>query len=107
MPSLASYQTSKGRLGRTVKALKQWCEKNRLRPVKEQCEALRKRLVGHYNYFEVNGDYLNLAKLNRACERVWYCALRRHSQRDLPWSRFQKILQRHALPKPRIKVQIW
>ena len=61
-----------------------------------------RKLKGHYGYYGITGNFLALAKVFQATERIWYRALARRSQRHLSWTTMQRILRRFPLPKPRI-----
>ena len=77
-------------------------------PVEVQHAALKRRLVGHFNYFGVNGNHRSMARVVHATERVWRKWLRRRSQRTrLTWERFGRLLERFPLPRPRVVVRIW
>ena len=98
---------SKG-LRRFNRAVAEWCRRHRHLPVKDQHAALTRRLVGHFNYFGVNGNIRSLARVVHATERVWFKWLRRRSQRTrLTWERFNQLLERIPLPRPRVAVRIW
>ena len=101
------YKTRKARLRRAILAVADWCRRHRHWPVKEQSAALARKLVGHYNYFGVNGNSRSLALLVDQARKVWHAWLRRRSQRRLSWERFNEILRRFPLPAPRIRVQLW
>jgi RNA-directed DNA polymerase len=101
------HKTRKARLRRAIQAVADWCRRHRHWPVKEQSAALARKLVGHYNYFGVNGNSRSLALLVDQARKVWHAWLRRRSQRRLSWKRFNEILRRFPLPAPRIRVQIW
>lgn len=104
---MPAFKTRKARLRRAIQAVAEWCRRNRHRPVKEQSAALTRKIVGHYNYFGVNGNSRSLALLVDQARKVWFAWLRRRSQRRLSWARFNEILRRFPLPVPRIRVQIW
>lgn len=96
------------RLRRTIQAVAEWCRKHRHRSLKEQHAALKRRLVGHFNYFGVNGNLRSLVRLVEQIQRSWFKWLRRRGQRrPLSWARFGRLLKRYPLPKPRITVRIW
>ena len=98
---------SKG-LWRLIGAVTQWCRSHRHLPVQVQHAPLTRRLVGHFNYFEVNGNTQSLARAVCATARVWFKWLRRHSQRTrLTWKRFNELLGRFPLSRPRVAVSIW
>jgi len=98
---------SKG-LRRFNRAVAEWCRRHRHLPVKVQHAALTRRLVGHFNYFGVNGNIRSLARVVYATVRVWRKWLRRRSQRTrLTWERYNRLLERFPLPRPRVVVRIW
>jgi hypothetical protein len=62
-----------------MQCVAEWCRRHRHRylPVQVQHAAPTRRLVAHFNYFGVNGNYRSLAGLVRVTERVWFKWLRR------------------------------
>lgn len=103
-----NFRTRTARLRRSKQAIEDYCRSHRHESVKKQHAALRRRVHGHINYFGVNGNVDNVARLVRAAERSWYRWLRRRSNRTrLTWQRFAKLLQAFPLPAPRVKVQLW
>ena len=101
-------KTRHARLRRAMQSVAEWCRRYRHLPVQEQHAALTRRLVGHFNYFGVNGNFRSLAWLVEVTRRVWFKWLRRRSQRTrLTWERFELLLARFPLPRPRITVRIW
>ena len=76
--------------------------------IEEQHQALTRKLVGHYNYFGVNGNIRALQSLRYTVMRAWRKWLNRRSQRArMTWSRFKELTRDHPLPLAKIKVQIW
>ena len=55
-------KTAKGRFGRSLKRVAQWCRFNRHRSVREQHAALCRKLHGHYAYFGITGNARALAR---------------------------------------------
>jgi RNA-directed DNA polymerase len=101
-------KTRSARLRRSVQAIADWCRRHRHRPVKEQHTALKRRIQGHFNYFGISGNFRCLLLFAEEVRRAWYKWLRRRSQqRHLTWEKFDALLQRFPLPRPRIKVRIW
>lgn len=101
-------KTRRASLRRALQSITEWCRRHRHLPVQAQHAALTRRLVGHFNYFGVNGNHRNLVRLVRATKRVWFKWLRRRGQRrPLSWARFGALLKRCPLPEPRIVVRIW
>ncbi|NIU62795.1 MAG: group II intron reverse transcriptase/maturase [Pseudomonas stutzeri] len=101
-------KTRRASLRRAIQSVAEWCRRHRHLPVQAQHAALTRRLVGHFNYFGVNGNHRHLVRLVRITTRVWYKWLRRRGQRrPLSWQRFRGLLERYPLPEPRIVVRIW
>lgn len=91
-----------------MQSIAEWCRRYRHLPVQVQHAALTRRLVGHFNYVGVNGNFRSLAGLVEVTRRVWFKWLRRRSQwTRLIWERFELLLARFPLPRPRITVRIW
>ena len=98
---------SKG-LWRFNRTVAEWCRRHRHLAVQAQHAALKRRLVGHFNYFGVNGNARSMARVFTATIRVWFKWLRRRSQRTrLTWERYNRLLERFPLPRPRVAVRIW
>ena len=103
-------KTRQASLRRAVQSVAQWCRRYRHLPVKLQRAALTRKLVGHFNYFGVNGNLRSMLMLVEETRRWWYKWLRRRSQgnhKPLRWERFVEMLKRLPLPRPRITVRIW
>ena len=56
-------------LRRFNRAVAEWCRRHRHLPVQDQHAALKRRLVGHFNYFGVNGNTRSLARVVYATVR--------------------------------------
>ena len=68
-----------------------------------QHRILSSKLLGHYQYFGVTGNYGRLYALHVKAEGAWRKWLSRRSQKGrISWSRFKQLLARHPLPEPRI-----
>jgi len=103
-----ALKTRTARLRRAITAAADWCRRHRHESVKEQHAGLTRRIVGHFNYFGVNGNLRSLTLLIREVERAWHKWLGRRGQRQpLTWKRFKDLLRVNPLPRPMIRVQIW
>jgi hypothetical protein len=95
--------TAKDRLARALKRVAQWCRAQRRLPAPLQHQALCRKLVGHNQYYGITGNYYALSGFCRAVHVVWQKWLDRRSQRaKMSWERFNRLLQRYPLPKPRV-----
>lgn len=93
-------KTRRANLRRAFQSVAEWCRRHRHLPVQAARSATR-RLVGHFNYFGVNGNGRSLARLVIVIvtERVWLKWLRRRDQRrPLSWERFRRLLKGYPLP---------
>lgn len=103
-----AFRTRGARLRRAIKAVYEWCRRHRHDPVEEQHLALKRKLIGHDNYYGVNGNVGALQRLRLHVSRAWRTWLNRRSQRArMNWKRFGKLLRRFPLPVARVRVQIW
>lgn len=97
-------KTSKKRFSRAIKAMGEWLRKNRHNRLPEQKKTLRQKLIGHYNYYGIMGNYRSVAKYAHAVTLLWKKWLGRRSQRAvLTWDAMEKVLRRFPLPPPRLK----
>jgi len=96
-------KTAKKKLKAAVRRVYEWCRENRHHPVKEQWETLSVKLRGHYQYYGITCNSRSLSSFHEAVKRSWHKWLDRRSRnKDMPWERFGRLLQRYPLPKPRI-----
>jgi len=95
-------RTAKDRFSRSLKNVANWCRTHRHMDVIEQQQKLELKLLGHYRYFGSPGNYASLERFCYEVKRIWRKWLSSRSQKGrMPWWRFQKLLKRYPLPKPR------
>jgi group II intron reverse transcriptase/maturase len=95
--------TAKDRLARSLKAINQRCKRMRHWPIRQQHQRLCRVLNGHYGYFGITGNFKRLVLLHHQVHRLWQKWLSRRSSKSyVPWGRFMRMLERFALPPPRI-----
>ena len=84
--------------------IKEWIKSNRQLPVRQFFQALNTRLLGHYRYYGLRGNFAALRRFYRwalACAFKWLN--RRGGPRgSLTWARFQAILDYVHIALPRI-----
>jgi RNA-directed DNA polymerase len=99
------YQfTAKSRYARAVKAVWEWCKRNRHRPLAEQHRRLSRAMRGHYTYYGITGNTRRLRWYAHRVQTTWYRWLSTRSRggRGLRWRRYEQLLDRYPLPAPRI-----
>lgn len=98
-----SWKTMSSRVSRTLSVIAAYCRAHRHAPIKEQHEALCKKLHGHYSHYGVTMNYQALSEVYNRTRSIWRKWLDRRSQkRAMPWTRFERLLQRWPLPLPRV-----
>ena len=91
------------RLRRSLLRVSEWCQQHRHDPVDEQCEALNRKLMGHYQYYGRPTNYQGINRFYRAVHRIWRKWLNRRTRgKTLPWPEYRKLLSRHPLRLPEI-----
>jgi RNA-directed DNA polymerase len=101
-------KTSRSRQRRTITSIYDWCRRHRHQSVPAQHDALRRKLNGHYNYFNVRGNSCAIGRLAFHARRAWYKWLRRRSQRSrLNWDRFNDLLRDFPLSAPKVGKSLW
>jgi len=96
-------RTMRKRLKRSLLRVAVWCEEHRHEPMEEQRKALNRKLQGHYQYYGRPTNYRSLWQFFRAMRRIWRKWLdRRSRKRSLTWRKFEELLARHPLLRPRI-----
>lgn len=88
--------------------VKQWLYENRQLNVLEIIEKINKKLVGHYRYYGVSGNYESIRKFRKYIIGALYKSLTKRSQRTyLNWERYYKLLSKHQIMEPKLYVNIW
>jgi group II intron reverse transcriptase/maturase len=96
-------RTASGRLSRALKRVAEWCRRNRHLEVKQQWEALKQKLRGHFGYYGIIGNFDALTRFRTGVVHAWRKWLDRRSQRGrMNWDRMNEVLKRYPLPPARI-----
>ncbi|MBT0160952.1 group II intron reverse transcriptase/maturase, partial [Candidatus Bathyarchaeota archaeon A05DMB-2] len=84
------HRTSKKKLKAKKQNVKEWLKENIHGKPSDTIELLNKKLVGHYKYYGISGNYEGLLKFYRYIRIALYKTLTRRSQRAyLTWRRFR------------------
>ena len=97
-------KTAKDRFTRALDAVTHWCRENRHLPLKEQWQALRRKLFGHYGYYGIIGNSWLLSPFGQLVTAAWRKWLSRRSQHGyLSWEDFRRLLAHYPLPAPTVR----
>ena len=91
-----------------LKIFKKWLKKARIMKSKELWETAKAKLRGHYNYYGVTDNQRGIARFEWEVKKLLFKWLNHRGKRNrLKWERFNEMLKRFPLPKPRIKVSMF
>lgn len=100
--------TSKKKLKQKKENVKQWLKTQSGENIIDIIKRINKKIVGHYAYYGISGNYRSLVKFLKYIEVALYKMLTRRSQRSyLNWDRYYKLLSKHPIIKPKLYVNIW
>ena len=102
------YRTSRNKLKAKKQAVKEWLKENIHGKPSDTIELLNKKIVGHYRYYGISGNYQGLLNFYRFMVSTFYKSLTRRSQRAyLSWKRYMSLLEKHPIAKPKIYASVW
>jgi len=100
---IVKRKTSRKKLRIRLTSIWKWCKENRHITVREQHRSLNQKLIGHYQYYGIRGNYKYLEIYYEAVLKAWKRWLGRRSRDGyLSYEKFQKFLEHYPLVKPRI-----
>jgi RNA-directed DNA polymerase len=101
---VVKQKTAADRLRRALKRIADWCRRYRHEPVRDQWTALKRKLLGHFGYFGITGNYPALHNFSVRVIGAWRKWLSRRSQRAwISREKMKRLLERYPLPQPRIR----
>jgi group II intron reverse transcriptase/maturase len=96
-------RTARKKLRSACREMQAWIKKNRHKGIRPIMATLARKLRGHWNYFGVPHNSKSLWEFySHACKLVYKWLNRRSQRRSFTWERFDAMLERYAIPKPRI-----
>ena len=102
------HKTTKQNISRKLKDIARWLANNRhLKTFFEIIKLLRAKMLGHYNYFGINGNIRSIQSFYKGAKRLVFKWMNRRSQRkSMNWKEFERYLDRDPLPPPKIYQRI-
>ena len=96
-------KTAKSRLKRALQALSNWCEEHLHQPIEERYQKLKQKLLGHYGYYGITGNFYSLQEFLDGARTTWKRWLsRRRRDGQIPWNEFMRLEKRYRLPAARV-----
>jgi group II intron reverse transcriptase/maturase len=100
----AKQRTAQGRLTRALRRTKQWMRRVRHWPIAEQHRELSRKIEGHINYYGIRGNHAAISRFIYEVQRLWRKWLGRRSHKaHRRWDWFNQLIERFALPRPRLR----
>jgi len=91
---------SKQRIG--LRRMKKWLKASRHLPKKQFFQSLKRKLIGHYNYYYARGNSRSVWSFYSVVIRYTMKWLNRRSQRkSYNWAKVKRVLVFTGIPKPR------
>ncbi|SFG29408.1 reverse transcriptase domain-containing protein [Sporolactobacillus nakayamae] len=101
-------KSSRKKVCAKLKAHAQWLKAHRTKEMDFIMDRIKRSLIGYYNYYCVTDNLPTVNAFRLQVMRLLYKWLNRRSQkRSFTWERFNLLVQRYTVPRPRVKVNIY
>lgn len=101
------HRTSRKKLKGKKLNVKEWLKSNIHGKPSDIIKLLNRKLIGHYAYYGISGNYQGLLNFYRFVKVALYKVITRRSQRAyLSWTRYQLLLKKHPISEPKIYMSI-
>lgn len=96
-------QTSTKKMSAKMKLANEWIRANMHMPVKELIKKLNTKLIGHYRYYGIIGNYDKMDMFRwYVTERLRSWLNRRSQKANMTWEKFRKIQEYNPIARPKI-----
>ena len=101
-------KTSKKKFKAKLKKSKEWLKKNMHEPIGNLIKRLNTKLVGHYRYYGITGNYsmINSFKF-RVTKQLFWVLNRRSQKRSYNWDKFKRMMKIYPIAKPKTYVNMY
>jgi group II intron reverse transcriptase/maturase len=101
-------KTSKKKYKASLLKCKEWIKQNRHMSITELIKALRRKLIGYYQYYGVTGNYRMLDRFRfEVIKHVFKWLNRRSQRKSFNWSEFGAFRRNYPLPVSKIYVHFY
>ncbi len=99
------HRTSKKKLKQKREAAKQWLKEHMHESIPETIRKLNKKMIGHYRYYGIYGNFIGLNKFYKYVRQQLYFTKRRRDQSLwLTWKKMGQILKVYPIASPKIYI---
>lgn len=100
--------TSKKKLKQKKQNVKKFIYEHMHEPIIEVGKKIKKKLIGHYAYYGINGNYKYLLIFYKYIKYMWYKVLTKRGQkRPIKYKDYLRIWKYLEIPEPKIYVSVW
>lgn len=97
------HRTSKKKLKQKRQSAKAWLKEHMHESIPDTVEKLNKKLVGHYRYYGIYGNWISLKKFYSYVKyELWKTKRRRDQSCWLTWEKFKRILRIYPIAWPKV-----
>lgn len=101
-------KTSKKKMKQKKENVKKWLHDKMHESIAIVGESLKRKVLGHYAYYGINGNYKALVLYYKYIKYTWYRVLRKRGQKNkIKYLDYLRIWQWIRIPEPRVCVGIW
>ena len=102
------HQTSKKKLSAKYQSVKDWLRQSMHEKLLDKIKAINLKIRGHYAYYGISGNYAGIRKFYDYVVKALYKVENRRSQRNsMTWERYERLLEKFPILRPRLYVNIW
>ncbi len=99
------HRTSKKKLKQKREAAKRWLKEHMHESIPETIRKLNKKMIGHYRYYGIYGNFIGLNKFYKYVRQQLYFTKRRRDQSLwLTWKKLGQILKVYPIASPKIYI---
>ena len=96
-------RTSKKRMRKAQQTMNKYLNENRSVPLKELWGMTKMKLMGHYQYYGVSGNFASLKIFYGKTRKMLFKWLNKRSQKQsFNWEQFVSFISRYPLPRPKL-----
>lgn len=101
-------KSSKKKLKQKKQNVKKWFHEKMHEPILEVGETLKKKIIGHYIYYGISGNYIAILGFYKYIKYTWFNTLKKRGQKNkIKYLDFLRIWKWLKIPEPRLYVNIW
>ena len=101
-------KSSKKKLKQKRMSVKKWLHERMHEPILTTGESIKKKLIGHYAYYGINGNYKTMVCFYKYIKYTWFKVLRKRGQKKpIKYWDFLRIWKFLKIPEAKIYVNIW